>query len=202
MSTLTITNTAIKQQLIAHRLDPQKYQDLAKVLSIWSASAFERTSAIQKDSPDRECLLDCGLICAQIETLLEGLSEKDRIEIYLCEDLAGNHQAAMAIQVDASRVTIMELVTNPWNIASPQGNLDTEHPVKGAGTSLVLQAIKRARELNTGVYLKALPLALKFYEKLGFSKVEEKSKTTIPMILQAQKIRELYSYLIESEVAA
>lgn len=122
-------------------------------------------------------------------------------EFYFCEDIQKNHQAMMAIAIDTG-IHILAITSNPWNTFY-LGKQD--FPVKGAGSLLIMQAIKRAIQLRKGqIHLKARLSAVAFYEKLGFVpnfKVPNPT-TTLPMILTSDKIWHLYPHLIFSTLAA
>ncbi len=183
------------------------YDKAIDVMDSWSKTAYERGDQL-RDSEICKRLQDCGLMSEQVRSMLIRLPNvvEDDHEISICIDREENWQAIISFEIEDDKIYIAKLVSNPTNI-EPRviGSKHLrENPVKGAGSALVFLVMSRAIELNKkNIYLRSLPTAVGFYEKLGFSRdTDQPFRTSVSMQLTSEKIQALYPHLIIPKLAA
>ncbi len=98
-------------------------------------------------------------------------------------------QAAAYVESRKNHLELILVATAPWNIANKKGD---KRVVKGAGTLVVIGAIKQSVKRGFGGTLKAeaTPDSYSFYEKLGFKKTGVDEYTLSAK--QAQKLLKMY----------
>jgi hypothetical protein len=172
-----------------------------KVASAWSHFAGSMISRCDRNTKEYERLSDCESICHHMNTLI---ALDDSAEFYICEDAYKKIQGIMCLWVSSLDISVMGLVTNPANLMPEQArNQSDPMPVRGVGTSLIETSVKRAIELKKcSVHLDSFPLAVGFYQRMGFSLVLEKESEIIsPMALSIEKIHHLYAHLMPVQAA-
>ena len=135
---------------------------------------------------------DAGVIAGSIEYFIAMQKTEDpRYQLFICEDARKIPQAMMLTKETNSEISVEYLVSCPWNI-HPIGGIPN-YPVKGAGTSLMMHVFQMAMEKGTSVELESYLSAQSFYEQLGFTHDNKKSRgETSHMYVLAERIAQIY----------
>jgi hypothetical protein len=161
---------AKKRSVGEQRLEELK-QDLTDATKRVAAAQKEYAKSPVKGLPRKRIeavLAITGAITYELSSktsTLSGVVDKD-----------GNLQAAFSYTKKRDCVYVDYLASAPWNVIPNHANA-----TKGAGTSAIEQAVRISQESGRRgrVRLQALPDAVPFYEKVGFTADKEQDEPTL-----------------------
>lgn len=202
----TQTTVQRPQDLSVSLTLPEDHPKHRTILHLWDLDAQNRRDSITSDDALRERLSTCSALCFNIQMLLKDLFKKEDYALYICQN--DTPQAFMLIRRKEDCIHVVNLVSNPRNIAPTHSQESCDPIVKGAGKSLMHKAISLSIELeNKDIRLASYPSSVSFYEKLGFEKIytdpiPDNETDCVAMILSAEKIEVLYPQLFPPNMAA
>lgn len=162
-----------------HKIDPSDYEALAKkVKNVWMQNIRFALTTEPNDTTRRR-LMACEVVCEDLRDNLSTFRKDPAMQIYACYDTEKREQGFMVFQEKGENIEILDLATNPGNIA-PQSIPDA-HPVKGAGKALMQVVIQQNKAIKLSSHVEAIT----FYESLGFQAVPATGfSACTPMVLQ------------------
>lgn len=159
----------ISAPLSVEKINIANYPGVIQMTHAWEAIAKQKEAAIDAEEStfEENAFVDCRLMCDGIRYSMENPHPIQ--EIYACKDRKGNIQGLMVLSIGENDLSIAHLVTHPNNICSFEKHQESDR-VRGAGSCLMRKAEEIALERNKreGIVLSPTPLAIPFYEKLGF----------------------------------
>ena len=167
-----------------------EYSRFASVADRWEILSSRALKTLDPSSDIYGRMSDSSTVCLSLFCKLQGPRKDSSIKFFISEDTNGTPQALAMTCFRSEEICVKFLASCPWNIA-PIANVGN-YPVKGAGTSLLLEIIRQASYERKGVFLESYALAKPFYEKFGFTAVSLASPNAVPMSLSIEKICSLY----------